>query len=700
MFSFKKTAAAILSAAVCLGGAAAVAAVGTDEISVSAKLEGAYELKIDLKNISEYYLANVDINVTGASGNAKIKSFGFTGIDADSIRVVSPGDNVAAYANIDPSSVTAATSKTPSNTSSTQKRPASNTQSQNNNNPSTPGQSNPQTPVQNGDDPVVEPDNGYVDNYPVNGDQNDQPAEGNGDVQNDVSSAADTDVSGTGTESEGTTDVTTIHTIHSMAPGEETTVYASLAGGSEDGTVQVMPSEEIPPYTLWIVLGIVIVLGVAAFVVIKLKKKNGGGDGDGGNDGGTENGDGETKDGDGKNDGNGGNSIASMIVIALLLISLVSNQAATIVRADDLAMPTSGSVSRTVDLAGGNGSIVITVNYTVVPKAVENPLKNNRRPPAGDECDSPRVAQQRITEGAGPLTDHRIYVGTNGFMYYGQAIDDYTGASILGETRLTKFVKMMNDRDSWAKQNDIKLYLVIAPDKSSVYPEYVPDKVKAASKTNADIVIERLAAESTVEVIDLRKALINAKSEYGDSMFYKYDTHWNNNGGFVGYSEIMRRINEDVAGAYTLKKSDFNITEYETYMKDMAYYLGYYSTYKDYGPVYTLKSGMTASIIGKGEADRHGQFRFCASWKDGYSDALKYVKYENKYNNGAPSVYMYRDSFSVSMLHFIKDSFHKSTFDWSYEFNKNELLESGADVVIMEVVEKQLEEFVNTRTFS
>lgn len=688
MFSFKKTAAAILSAAVCLGSAFAVAAVGTDEISVSAKLEGAYELRIDLKNTSEYYLANVDINVSGATGSAKVQSFGFNGIDSDSIRVIAPGESAGAFATLDPASVTAATSKAPDKTTVTTPKPT------NPSTPSSPSEDN-QTPPQNGGDSGnVNVDNGNQNNAPDNQEQPDAPVVDNGgQAQTETGTETGTDVTGSETESGESSDETTIHTIHSMAPGEETTIYVSLAGGSEDGSVQVMPSEEIPSYTLWIVLGVVAVLGVAAFIVIKMKKKNGKGD--------DENKDDDNDKGD-KNDkgGDGGSAIATVLVIALLLTALVSNQAATVVAADGLEKATDGSVSQTVNLSGGNGSIEITVNYTVVPKAVENVLKNNRRPPAGDECDSKKVAQQRIVPGAGPLTEHNIYVGTNGFMYYGQAINDYTGKSVMSETRLNKMVKMMNDRDSWAKDNGIKLYLVIAPNKSSVYPEYVPDKVKAADKTNADIVIERLAAESTVEVIDLRQALINAKSEYGDTMFYKYDTHWNNNGGFVGYTEIMRRINEDVAGAYTLKKSDYTITEHETYMKDMAYYLGYYSTYQDFGPVYTLTSGMTANIAGKGEADRHGQFRFCASWKDGYSDAVKYVRYVNHYNEGAPSVYMYRDSFSVGMLHYIKDSFHKSTFDWSYEFNKDELLQSGANVVIMEVVEKQLEEFVNTRTFS
>ena len=63
MVNFKKITAGILSVIVCLCAAAAVYAVGTDELQISVKTVGSYELQIDMKNSSEYYLANVDIKV-------------------------------------------------------------------------------------------------------------------------------------------------------------------------------------------------------------------------------------------------------------------------------------------------------------------------------------------------------------------------------------------------------------------------------------------------------------------------------------------------------------------------------------------------------------------------------------------------------------------------------------------------------------
>lgn len=62
-------------------------------------------------------------------------------------------------------------------------------------------------------------------------------------------------------------------------------------------------------------------------------------------------------------------------------------------------------------------------------------------------------------------------------------------------------------------------------------------------------------------------------------------------------------------------------------------------------------------------------------------------------------MYVYRDSFSIALVPFIKESFYESTFDWDRNFSKSEILASGADVVIIQVVEKSIGEIIQSRTF-
>jgi len=642
----KKVLAIFIGVMVLIGASVCIGAADSGEISITAKNASSGELEIKLQNISEYYLGNVNIKVSPVSGSgAKVNSFGIGSASGeDEVYSVEPGGAVTAYAKVSSTNKgntvtttegTAASSNKPPKTSATQKNP---------------GKTDPSNEIPE----PVESDVVTVDTVTETIDETSESKE-----STDKKTDKDTDAESVHNVSTDGSETIAAADINSGSGNDEGDVSSDDAsGGEDDGTSPLV----------WIILGAVIVAVAAVVVVIFVKKKKN-----------------ITKD------------ISSVIVFALLLGTLAS-LGGNVNAADGITVPTAGFASKIIELSGGRGSVEVTVEYLIAPKPIVQELKNKRRAPSSSECNDGNTPESAIVEGAGPLTSFDIYVGKNNMMFFGDAIKDYKGQTIMNDARLDKLAKSMNNRDKWAKDNGIKLYLVIAPNKTSVYPDYIPDKVRAGAKTNADAVVEYLANNSTVEVIDLRAPVKAARSTYGDDLFYKYDTHWNQNGGFAAYTEIMKRINEDVPGAITHSKNQYDVTSKETYMKDMTWYLGHYSKYTDYGPMYTLRSGMTATITSRLSSDSydwHGQFQYCYKWSDGYADSLKNVSYENKFNEGAPSLYMYRDSFSVSMLHFLKDSFHKSTFDWSYEFSQSEILRSGANVVIMEVVEKQLLEFTN-----
>ena len=162
---------------------------------------------------------------------------------------------------------------------------------------------------------------------------------------------------------------------------------------------------------------------------------------------------------------------------------------------------------------------------------------------------------------------------------------------------------------------------------------------------------------------------------------------------------MMKRIQEDFPSAVLYRKNDFNVKYYETYMKDMPYYLGYYDSYYDEGPVYSLKFGPAAVLTEKESDGNYGQYIFCEEWEDGYRDNLIHMKFKSK-NESAPSLYMMRDSYAVSLVPFLKESFSESSFDWTYDFSCDEILDSGADVVVFEVVEKALDNLAKGRALS
>ena len=186
---------------------------------------------------------------------------------------------------------------------------------------------------------------------------------------------------------------------------------------------------------------------------------------------------------------------------------------------------------------------------------------------------------------------------------------------------------------------------------------------------------------------------------YRADLFFNYYAHWNPNVAVTAYTKMIKRIQEDFSSAMLYRKNDFNVKYYETYMKDMPYYLGYYDSYYDEGPVYSLKFGPAAVLTEKESDGNYGQYIFCEEWEDGYRDNLIHMKFKSK-NESAPSLYMMRDSYAVSLVPFLKESFSESSFDWTYDFSCDEILDSGADVVVFEVVEKALDNLAKGRALS
>ncbi len=328
------------------------------------------------------------------------------------------------------------------------------------------------------------------------------------------------------------------------------------------------------------------------------------------------------------------------------------------------------------------------------------PIKGSARTDPNADYNRPKVGSGALRAGSGPLGKQNIYIGDNDFMFIGESIPDYIGSDMLTDFYLKRLAKSMNDRYAWAQQNGKKLYFVVCPNKASVYGDYLSDYVNPADYTALDQAIDYMNANSSVKIIDLRNVLKSARSVYGDDLYYNYDTHWNANGGFVAYTEIMKHVKADFPNAVVYGKNDFNINYYETYMKDMPYYLGYYDKYRDEGPVYSLKFGPAAVLTSKRATNPTGQYVFCNVWDDGYRDDLRFAKFTSAKNMSAPSLYMMRDSYAIALVPFFKESFSTSTFSWQTNFSRTEITESGADVIIIEVVERSLLDLIKGRAFS
>lgn len=337
-------------------------------------------------------------------------------------------------------------------------------------------------------------------------------------------------------------------------------------------------------------------------------------------------------------------------------------------------------------------------NYTYIPL-----LSVTNFPKADADYNNASAMIKDIKPG---LKWNHVIVGYDGYMFYEDTIEDFNGRSVLNGSVYNRAKEMLESSQKWAESHGMKFYIVIAPNKNTVYPDYMPEGYQIASYRRYDQFVE-LINDAGITAVDLRDAMAQSVQAAPEkNLYYKYDTHWNNHAGFIAYQTTMNMIKKDFPNVVIHQKSEYQVNYVETYMKDQAYYLGQYSYYKDYGPVYTLKSPNTATLVDYDPIQGWGQFAFAyevTSGKDkGFSDKLKWLQYENEYNKNAPNAYVLRDSYSIAMIPFMKDSFHLSTYNWTFSLNqcKSEILANDTDVIIAVIAERNLKNYVNQKEVS
>ncbi|QWD68084.1 acyltransferase family protein [Polynucleobacter sp. VK25] len=109
-----------------------------------------------------------------------------------------------------------------------------------------------------------------------------------------------------------------------------------------------------------------------------------------------------------------------------------------------------------------------------------------------------------------------------------------------GEVEATS--KAFSEIAQKAAQFNTQLVLIVGPDKSSIYPEYLPDDLVPSTKKYSSFFLDELKKIPHLVVCDPTDDLLRLKNSEG-ILYPRTDTHWNNKGSFLTYSECSRRLN-------------------------------------------------------------------------------------------------------------------------------------------------------------
>lgn len=163
----------------------------------------------------------------------------------------------------------------------------------------------------------------------------------------------------------------------------------------------------------------------------------------------------------------------------------------------------------------------------------------------------------------------------DGWLFYS---DDASMVSLrnskpLTNAELAQWATVLTARNAMLAQQDIKYLVVIAPDKHTIYPEYVPAAYsKMHEKSRREQLVEYLKANSNVTVLDLTDALRQAKP--AGLLYLQTDTHWNSKGGFYAYQAIGQQLHHWFPQFQPRPLAAFRFGEYPFSGSDLSWMLG------------------------------------------------------------------------------------------------------------------------------
>lgn len=151
-----------------------------------------------------------------------------------------------------------------------------------------------------------------------------------------------------------------------------------------------------------------------------------------------------------------------------------------------------------------------------------------------------------------------VVVGADDWMFFNNIgqdnpIDDVIGATAFTPGEMAQIAANIDSRKSNLESRGIEFYLTIAPNKENIYAEYLPGYIleRAQPQSRTDLLADYLLTSGT-EFSYAKPELLAAKPS--QQVYYKYDTHWNELGGYIGTRALFADMGIELAplSGYTI----------------------------------------------------------------------------------------------------------------------------------------------------
>ncbi|MEE0778841.1 MAG: hypothetical protein UJ210_07495 [Massilimicrobiota sp.] len=269
------------------------------------------------------------------------------------------------------------------------------------------------------------------------------------------------------------------------------------------------------------------------------------------------------------------------------------------------------------------------------------------------------------------ISSNSVILGKEDWLFYkGEgsiSINDYQAKSLLSENELDMILKNVQDLNDWCNENNMDFVLMLIPNKEYIYKEYIPDSIEEINEIkNIDLIVNYIRENSDIKVVYPKEILLEGKNNH--SVFYKYDTHWNHYGAYLGYVDLMNTLNMSVKSFESYNPKEVSINSGD--LGGMAILQDVLKSYKD------LQVSDSSECI--------------------YDDQMGNESYQKYINNqGEKNIFFMGDSFRNAMKPYLNDTFNHSNYVHRFRQNFDDAVREDTDIFVYQMVERYATGLVN-----
>lgn len=269
---------------------------------------------------------------------------------------------------------------------------------------------------------------------------------------------------------------------------------------------------------------------------------------------------------------------------------------------------------------------------------------------------------------AGASTD--VVSGKQGWLFFtgSRVIDDYRCVTPFTRGQLAAWAETLAARRRWLEAQGIQFLLVVAPNKHTIYPEQLPRSInRLRDQSRLDQLLAELARQPNFPVLDLREPLRQSKQT--ERCYHLTDTHWNDYGAWIAYTEIMQGLAHRRPELQPWDRSRFDLHKTDRPGGDLAIMLGLQDLIREEWYDMVPRGPRSATIEPQ---------------SPNVPERLVTVHPDQS----LPRAVVFRDSYFGAVQPFFSEHFSRVVYSWTYDFEADLIEQERPQVVVQEILER------------